>query len=602
MTQTILGLILHPEYSFMSNRWREWRLCYESGQYYIDNYLQWFKYEKKERYNERKAMTYVPAFAKEGVNEVRNAVWGRLNDVQRSGGDESYAKATVGLVGGVDRRRSAMNDFIGRIVLPEMLTMRRIGVWVDMPALAPGITKASLKPSVHPYLCWYPVESIRSWSTDEEGKLTRVLLKQSNFGHDEATGLPMSGNVDSYRLAWIGDPDKEEPGVHVREEIGADKEMRVKEYVLDLDEIPFFQFEIEHSLLEDVCGHQRALLNIESSDVAWITQANFPIWTQQNDSKTGSQAIRAAQQQNKPPIPRPGTDFNSMPIVPGVPAGQAKEAQDAKSPEVTVGPTTGIGYPAGLERPGFVNPSSEPLTASMAKQLAIKEDIRRLLHLSVATLDPQMASAESKDMDDRGLQNGLQAIAAALKKGEQAIAHFWSAYMGGKEAHIEYPLEWSMQTESGRRKDAKELIELRDEVPSTTFRKTVAKQVASKLVGHKVAPEVLEKVYSEIDAAEYVSANIDDVALDIQSGVLSKATGSVIRGYPEDEAEKAVEEQAEQLRITAISQTPGGGMGAAADPARGGLGHPADPGSKAEKAADATKTGVHKDNTRGEGK
>lgn len=606
MTQTILGNILHPEYSYMSQRWREWRLCYESGQFYIENYLIWFKYEKREKYQERKSMTYVPAFAKEGINEIRNAVWGRLNDVRRDGGDKSYQAAIVGDVGGVDRRRSSMSDFLGKYILPEMLTMRRVGVWVDMPQLMVGETKATAARK-HPYLCWYPVESIRSWQTDDEGKLTRILLKQSNFGHDEATGLPMSTNVDSFRYAWLGDPLKgEDPRVHVREESGIDEEKKTREYLLDLDEIPFVQAEIEHSLLEDVCGHQRALLNMESSDVAWVLNANFPIWTMQVDSKSQSNAIRQAQQQGKPPLPRPGTDMmstTSMPIVPAVPAGQAKEASEAKAVEVTTGPTTGISYPAGLDRPEFVSPSAEPLTASMAKEMQIKEDIRRILHLSVATLDPRMASAESKDMDDRGLQNGLTAIGAALQRLEQAIAHFWVGYMGGEKAKVQYPLEWSMLTEGERRKDAKELIELRDEVPSIAFRKSIAKQVAIKLIGHRVSQAVMSEILSEIDDAQYVTANVDDVASDIENGVVSKATASKIRGYAASEADKALAEQGEQLKMTAMAQTPGQGAGAAAtDPARGGVGRPGDTGSKDEKAAHAKSTGVTKDNTRGEGK
>jgi hypothetical protein len=204
-------------------------------------------------------------------------------------------------------------------------------------------------------------------------------------------------------------------------------------------------------------------------------------------------------------------------------------------------------------------------------------------------------------MDDRGLQNGLTAIAAALKKGEQAIAHHWAGYMGGDEAHVDYPLEWSMQTEEGRKKDAKDLIELRDEVPSTTFRKAVAKQVAGKLIGHKVAPDVLAAINEEVDAAEYVTANVDDVGQDIQNGVLSTEFGSIIRGYPKGESAKALQERAEQLRITAIAQTPGGGVGAAADPARGGVGHAADQKSKGEKVTASKATGVKKDTTRGPG-
>lgn len=596
MTQTILGDILHPECSMMSQRWREWRLTYESGQYYIENYLVWFKYESQERYSDRKDLTYVPAFAKEAVNEVRNSLWSRLPDIVRSGGSNSYRDAMQGLKGGVDKRRSKMGDFIGRVLLPEILSMRRVGVWIDMPPVEQNASRASTQ-GKHPYLVWYPVESIRSWATDDDGRLTRILLKQRNFLHDEATGLPMSGSIDSFLYAWL---DPESPGVHVRQEIGDGAAKASREYILDLEEIPFVQFEIEHSLLEDICGHQKALLNMESADVAWCVQANFPTWTQQFDPRSSPVGVRPAQQQNKPPVPRQGFDAppQSSPIVPAIPAGQAKQASEAKAQEVTLGPQQGIGYPKDLERPGWVHPSSEPITASMAKEMQIKEDIRRIIHLSVATLDPQMASAESKHMDDRGLQLGLCAIGAALQRGEQEISHHWHAYERTEEARVQYPDDWAMQNDEGRRKEAKGLIELRDEVPSITFRKEVAKQIAGRVLGHRVPNDVIQTINGEVDEAKYLSANVKDITLDIQNRTLSAATAAEIRGYGSIEAEKALKEQANQLAIVAISQAKGGGVGAA----RGVGGHPADQGSVDEKKAAANASGTPQDTTRGAGK
>lgn len=600
MTQTILGNILHPEYSYMSQRWREWRLCYESGQFYIENYLLWFEHESHENYNLRKELTYVPAHAKEAVNEVRNAVWGRLCDVARHDGPQTYQDCVKGLNGGVDRQRNPMSHFIGKTILPEMLTMRRVGVWIDAPKLPDGASMLQAK-GKKPYLVWYPVESIRSWATDDSGKLTRILLKQSNFLHDEATGLPMSGNVDAFRYAWIGEEDKgQDPTkVYVREETDV-SHGQVRQYVLDLPEIPYVQFEIEHSLLEDICRHQRALMQMESSDVFWCCNANFPIWTQQIDTRASPTAARPAKQQATPPSPRRNSDDNppGVPVKPAVPAGQAKEASNAKPLEATIGPTTGIGYPMGLERPDFVAPPSDPLKASMAKEMQVKEDIRRLVHLSVASLDPRMASAESKEMDDRGLQAGLVAIGAALERGEREIAYHWANYYKAEAAQVKYPSEWSMQSDVDRRKEAKDLIEVRDEVPSITFRKEVAKQIARKCVGHKVSNDVMDKIEGEVDEAPYVSANVEDVTQDIQNRTLSAALASTIRGYPEGESEKALKEQAHQLSIMAIAQSPAGGVGAAA---RGLPSHPSDKSSKNEKEMAAKASGVPKDNTRGKG-
>lgn len=605
MTTTILGDILHPEYSFMGQRWREWRLTYESGQYYIENFLVWFKYESKRSYNERKDLTYVPAFAKEAINEVRNSLWSRLGDVERMGGPLSYIQACNGDEGGVDQKRSTMSDWIGRHILRELLTMRRVGVWIDMPKVWNQETKATASKK-HPYLCWYPVESIRSWATDDKGRLTRILLKQSNFMHDEATGLPMSGDVDSFRYAWLGDPDKgEDPRVHVREE-DADGKQVVDEFILDMEDIPFVQFQIDHSLLEDVCKHQKALLNMESSDVHWCVKANFPIWTQQFDPRSSPSASRPAQQRDKPSFPRPGFDGPppiNTPVIPAVPAGQAKEASESKALEVTVGPQTGISYPKDLERPGWVHPSAEPLTAAMAKEMQIKEDIRRLVHLSVAALDPRMASAESKEMDDRGLHVGLCAIGAALERGEREIAHHWAAYSREQAAEVQYPADWSMENDSTRRQDAKALLDQVDRISSKTFRKEIMKLAAKKMLSHKVSQDVMDAILAEVDLFEYPSSNVDDLSKDLQNSLVSAEYASeVVRGYPAGQVQKALEERAHQLAIMALSQTPGGGIGAVnGAKARGIPSGPADDSSKVEKKLAASSNGIPEDQTRGFG-
>ena len=67
-------------------------------------------------------------------------------------------------------------------------------------------------------------------------------------------------------------------------------------------------------------------------------------------------------------------------------------------------------YGKGLERPGFIHPSSEPLEVSMAKQKELKEDIRTLIGLNLASLQSRRASAESKQEDVRTKEEGLSFI------------------------------------------------------------------------------------------------------------------------------------------------------------------------------------------------
>src|SRR3974390_3407792 len=89
--------VRHPYYSASIRNWKKWRLCYEGGDRFVHYYLRRFsKREDDQDFLDRKFVTYNPAFAKKSVNEVRNAVFQRMVDVARQGGDESYHKACAG--------------------------------------------------------------------------------------------------------------------------------------------------------------------------------------------------------------------------------------------------------------------------------------------------------------------------------------------------------------------------------------------------------------------------------------------------------------------------------------------------------------------------
>lgn len=591
-----LAEITHPEYNLCTEEWRKWRLTYQGGDSYIEEFLRKFRREKWSQFYERRFLTYVPPFAKEGVNEVKNSVFQRLGDVTRTAVAGSYVEACKGLKGGVDRKGSSMAAFLGKKVLPEMLTMRQVGVWVDMPVISPDATKADVI-GKHPYLYIYRAEDIRSWKHDDENRLTMLLLRECGYVDDPTTGLPMTMDTETFRFVWIGADGK----VHVRVE-SVDGDEVGQETILNLTEIPFVVYEIDHSLLEDVADMQKSLLNMESSDVYWCVKANFAMYVEQYDPRPSASQARPAQQAPKVPTTTAGLSPSSALVESAapIPAGQAKEAGQGKDTEVAIGPESGRRYPIGTAAPSFIHPSPEPLMASMAKEKQIKEDIRRSIHLSVAMLDPKMASAESKQMDDKGLQNGLLAIGMALEQGDREVAKHWAAYERTAVPTVRYPEEWTMQGDAGRRADAEALCEFKDEIPSLTAAKEILKQAATKLIGHRVAPEVLDKIHAEVDEAKCLTFKIEDVEKEIQLRLVSAETASKNRGYPKEENKKALAEQAEQLRIIAISQSEG--AGAAADPARGGQGVAGDQGSKNEKLMDANKTGVPQDNTRGEGK
>src|ERR1019366_6747920 len=119
--------IKHPYYASSARNWLKWRYTYESTDRYINKYLKRMsKREDNIEFEERKGITYNPAFAKLAVNEVKNALFQRMVDVIRVGGDETYQAAMAGKGQGVDRKGSSMNAFIGRRILSELLPMSRV--------------------------------------------------------------------------------------------------------------------------------------------------------------------------------------------------------------------------------------------------------------------------------------------------------------------------------------------------------------------------------------------------------------------------------------------------------------------------------------------
>src|SRR5688572_10513783 len=93
--------IRHPYYTENSNSWAKWRAIYEGGESFINQYLEQFSdREGADDFKRRKKVSYNPAFAKEAVDEIKNAIFPRLTDIARKGGSPSYQKAVAGHDGG----------------------------------------------------------------------------------------------------------------------------------------------------------------------------------------------------------------------------------------------------------------------------------------------------------------------------------------------------------------------------------------------------------------------------------------------------------------------------------------------------------------------
>lgn len=587
--QVTVATITHPYYGEKFADWQKWRDVYEGGQRFIDRYLEPFSSREGDAaFKRRKKVTYNPAFAKQAVNEIKNSIYQRLTDISRVGGSQTYKRAVEGKDGGVNLLGESMTSFIGRRVLPELLTMARVGVYVDMPAVS-GVTVADAV-GKRPYVYMYHAEDIRSWCYDEEAnsnEFTNILLRDYYNSYDEATGLP-TGIICRYKRLWIGGDGfvhcqyYDETG-EMTDNKGVKAEGLDTEIVLQIQRIPFVLLEISDSLLSEVSNYQIALLNLASSDMAYALFANFPFYTEQYEPRAISEHIR-----------RPGQGSG----------GEASDATTAKAEEVRVGTTTGRRYPKGLERPQFIHPSAEPLKASMEKQAQLKEEIRLLVNLSVSNLQPRGQSADSKKADNDALEAGLSYIGMELQTMEQKVCQFWDAYENQGEATVKYPETYEIRSPEEKQAEAQNLQKVAATVASKTFQKAVMKRIARLTVGNTVSVEQLTKIEKEIDAAKGYTVDPEVIAKDVEIGVCDLDTASELRGYPEGTVEKAADDHAERLARIAESQA-----SAKPDPnpaARGVADQDSNPtgGGKQEKKSslDTSKDATVKDKQRGDGK
>ncbi len=523
-------------YKESADDWKLWRDVYEGGQDFIELYLEKFARESNEDFVSRKKLSYNPAFAAEAVNEIKNSIFQRLTDISRVGGSKTYSTAVLGLSGGVDLLGSSMNTFIGREVLPELLTMSKVGIYVDMPADV-GYTLADAT-NKHPYVYVYQVEDLRSWDYDDDYSLNEfktVLLRDSVLEYDKDTKLPV-GRVERYKRLWLEggkvyaqyyDASGGKIFATGEKAAGSGEEAIV---ALNINRIPFMVADIGKSLLADVAKYQVALLNLVSSDLSYAVYSNFPFYTEQFD-------------------PRVDMGFAQT-------GGSVVDTGVTGPIEVKLGTKRGRRYPKGMERPGFIHPSSEPLQISMEKEEQMKREIRQLVALAVTNLDPKMASAESKAADNAGLESGLSYIGLELQRIERKIAEFWAMYEKTDPATVNYPETYDIKSREDKQKEAEALAALLPRVPSSTYHKALHRRIAYLLVGRDVSASDLRKIDSEIKNANGLTSNYEELKSDVEVGLCDLETASQLRGYPKGSVAKAAKEHAERLARIAIAQTP----------------------------------------------
>ena len=557
-----IARITHPEYARMWSDWFKFRLSFLGGRTFIEEYLE--RFSKREDYTEyyrRKKVTYAPTHAKAAVIDIGNSIFERMRDIVRCGGPESYQRAIAGLDKGVDLEGNTMNGYIGRIILFEMLVMGKVGVFVDKFPQEDGASLADTRAN-RPYLYYYPTEDIRSWRKDRFRNLEVLLLRDHVDRIDEQTGLITGRQIEYRLLKRVFDGQKFVITVQFYTKAG--QEIAERATILDLPVIPFVNFGISQSLLTDVADHQVALLNLESADLSYALKSNFPLYVEQFDPVADfagglfARPPRGASEPIQDNLVGQSADLHGAGIGHGAPDpdGTASSAQVAGDHTIEMGSSSGRRYPKGLNEPNFINPSPDPIIASMKKQEEIKKDIRRLVNLTAEAVTSTSAKIENKN--DSTLQAGLAAIGLELEWGERRLAYIWSLYEGHnpEDVRIQYPQTYSIKTDAERRKEADELGKIGPTIPSETFKKTVAKRQATIVVGHLVPNATLKEIHEQIDASTVVTTDPEVISQDYENGFVSLDTASKARGYPAGEVEQAKRDHAERLARIAAAQSP----------------------------------------------
>lgn len=527
----------HPLYTSYMSDWEKFRDTFKGGAEYKRKYLKPLSArESAQDFNTRLEMTPTPSFAKSAVKEIRNSIYQRLRDIQRQGGTASYMKAVAGQSGGVDNKGASMTKYLGKGIMDDLLVMGQVGVYVDnfITNETPTLANTAGK---HPYIYHYEREDILDWDApdpESPSAFNSLLLRDKVMERDEFTGFP-KGETKRFRHYQMQDGrvtvqfyDKDGKPV---DQFGNPGGLQV----LDLPAIPFVLFDIGESLLTDVAEYQISLLNLSSTDINYAWRSNFPFYVEQASGtglgggcNTSSEKIAASYGVN----------------------GEELEPENS----VRVGAMHGRSYPSGANAPTFIAPPTEPLAVSLKLQEKLEADIRKMVHLAVQTLATR-ASAESKSLDNQGLDSGLSFIGETMEAGEREIAQHWANYEKANVTTIvNYPTNYSLKTDSQRVEEAEQLGEFISKVPSRTAKKEISKCMANSLLAGKISPEKLDAIYAEIDAAAYTTSDTDSIIRAKEAGLVGDQVASMALGFPDGEYLVAREDHTERVKRIAETQ------------------------------------------------
>lgn len=567
-----LPSLVHEDYLSNREEWQKWRLAYRGGDAFKETYLS--KYDARETtadFEDRREKSFNPPVLRTELSKVKNCLVQHLSYAMREGGSDLYQDAVQGSYLGVDKTGRSMHDFLAEVVIEEFLVMSKVGIFIDQSADIGSTKAANLR--VRPYLYAYKREQIMSWEPDPEhpGSLKALLLQDALQEYDTTFNLPKQGTKNLFRSfkVVVNEAGYRQVEYKVFTDAALEKQNGGTRY-LDLPCIPFVVLELPVALLRDSADMQIALLNLASSDITCCFKANFPVLTENIDTRMAS---------------------------PYLDKGGDGEDEDT----VPAGPNVIMQYGQGRNAPAFISPDPGPLKVSMERQAVIERQLKDSIRSLISELD---CNGDGSNITGT-LPGGLSSIGSMLRRAEVQIAYFWNLYEGRSEkpAIIIYPQVYNIQSDEERTKTAVSLRSLIDAVPSITCKKELSKLIARTLLGGRTGPEVMGTIMLELDQAKFFQVDAKSAEIDVKNGLATKAFISEYgRGYPEGEAGKAAKE--DMARIVAIAAAQMKGLGPSSSVAAG-----VEPMSPADTLAargisaggDASKEKTNK-NKRGDGK
>jgi len=490
--------------------WIDWRYCYEGGRIFRERYLLPFSdRESVKEFERRRSLTPIPGYAQSGVDRVKNSLIQRLPDINRHGGTRTWKKAMDGELGGVDLKGSTMDSFLAHDIIPDMLVMGRIGTLVDAPELEneDQLLMADIPDDFRPFynpFCVEDIHEIHPAPHDSPSDWSAILLEERETKVDVWNASDEC--IRTFRYFWLN-PDR---GNRMSVQRISDQGDAMGPPVhTNLVRIPFTFADIRISLMSKVCAHQIAMLNMISADTSNSVDQNFPIMVRQRDNTNNA----------------------------GGGADHLVDDVGGDGSEVEAGVNKGIWYGKNAAPPAYINAPSEPLEISLKMRDDLKTQVYELIFGTLTSIS-----------EDGTIESGLASAGSALQRYENRLADYYTAYEETRpskrtQVSIEYPTTWSLKTQEERIAEAKQFLELIDQLPGREGRKAAIERVYDIMFRGLVSTEKLEEMKKAARDAPFTTSNPDIIFTALDKFAVGPQTASVALGFDDDEWEKAAEER-----------------------------------------------------------